>query len=140
MREKHFGYLFFGIKRETVFLIIFIPLRHELKNRNIMDNIFNYQLIADKFSIPDNIVKKIVKIIVTIIVLSSYKTKSSKKCHWGDYRIPDCGDLDKGAGEFSVSEKYIKNGWENYKLAWKTYPETPEALKAQEKEKEKWWK
>jgi hypothetical protein len=42
---------------------------------------------------------------------TSYKTNTSKKCNWGDYRIPDCGNLDIGAGEFSVNEKYIKNGW-----------------------------
>ena len=45
---------------------------------------------------------------------TSYKTKKVKKCNWGDYRIPNCGDLDIGAGEFSVNEKYKKNGWETY--------------------------
>jgi hypothetical protein len=71
---------------------------------------------------------------------TSYKTKSSKKCNWGDYRIPESGDLDIGAGEFSVDEKYVKNGWENYKLAWGTYPETLEVKKAKQKENEQWWK
>jgi hypothetical protein len=47
---------------------------------------------------------------------TSYKTNSSKKCNWGDYRIPECGDLDIGAGEFSVNEKYVKNGWLTYVL------------------------
>ncbi|MFT3902914.1 MAG: hypothetical protein QM727_07050 [Niabella sp.] len=47
---------------------------------------------------------------------TSYKTNTTKKCHWGDYRIPDCGDLDIGAGEFSVNEKYVKNGWLSYML------------------------
>lgn len=47
---------------------------------------------------------------------TSYKTKTSKKCHWGDYRIPDCGDLDIGVGEFSINEKYVKNGWISYML------------------------
>jgi len=47
---------------------------------------------------------------------TSYATKAIKKCHWGEFRIPECGDLDIGAGEFSVSEKYVKNGWENYML------------------------
>jgi hypothetical protein len=42
---------------------------------------------------------------------TSYKTDASKKCNWGDYRIPECGDLDIGAGELSISEKYSKNGW-----------------------------
>lgn len=47
---------------------------------------------------------------------TSYRTNKTKKCHWGDYRIPECGDLDIGAGEFSVNEKYVKNGWVSYIL------------------------
>lgn len=47
---------------------------------------------------------------------TSYKTNNSKKCNWGDYRIPDSGDLDSGAGEFMISDKYIKNGWVSYML------------------------
>ena len=73
---------------------------------------------------------------------TSYKTGSSKQCNWGDYRIPECNWLngcDTGAGEFSISDKYLKNGWENYRLAWGTYPETPEVIEAREKEKEQWW-
>lgn len=31
--------------------------------------------------------------------------------NWGVYRIPDCGDLDQGVGEFVPSEKYRDNGW-----------------------------
>lgn len=71
---------------------------------------------------------------------TSYKTGKSKKCNWGDYRIPESGNFDAGAGEFIVDDKYVKNGWENYKLAWQTYPETQEVMKARQKEKEKWWK
>ena len=44
----------------------------------------------------------------------SYKTNVVKKCHWGDFRIPDCGDLDVGAGDFGVNEKYRNNGWQSY--------------------------
>lgn len=47
---------------------------------------------------------------------TSYKTNISKKCNWGDYRIPECGDLDIGAGEFSPNQKYVKNGWVGYML------------------------
>ena len=47
---------------------------------------------------------------------TSYQTSKSKKCHWGDYRISDCGDLDIGTGEFNVNGKYIKNGWVSYML------------------------
>ncbi|MDR1761414.1 MAG: hypothetical protein LBR55_03085 [Bacteroidales bacterium] len=71
---------------------------------------------------------------------TSYKTGKSKTCNWGDGRIPKSENLDSGAGEFIVSEKYVKNGWENYKLAWQTYPETQEVIKARQKENEKWWK
>jgi hypothetical protein len=71
---------------------------------------------------------------------TSYKTKSTKKSNWGDYRIPESGDLDDidiGIAEFYVNDKYVKNGWENYKLAfWNSDPETPEAEKARQKEKE----
>ena len=36
--------------------------------------------------------------------------------------------------------KYINNGWENYKLAWGTYPETSKVIKARQIENEQWWK
>ncbi len=41
-----------------------------------------------------------------------YNSNIKKVCNWGDYRVPwaKC-DFDIGAGEFSVSEKYIRNGW-----------------------------
>ncbi|HTA81504.1 MAG TPA: hypothetical protein VK783_01090 [Bacteroidia bacterium] len=43
-----------------------------------------------------------------------YGGKLIKKCNWGDYRIPDCGNLDVGVGNFTPDQKYIKNGWQNY--------------------------
>ncbi|CAM1357748.1 hypothetical protein [Tenacibaculum xiamenense] len=69
----------------------------------------------------------------------SYKTKSSKTCNWGDYRIPNSGDLDLGAGEFSPNPKYIANGWKNYQLAWSFNSDKASEEKARQKEKEKWW-
>jgi hypothetical protein len=42
-----------------------------------------------------------------------YKSKLIKRCNWGDFRAPNSGDLDIGAGEFSPNEKYLKFGWEN---------------------------
>lgn len=68
------------------------------------------------------------------------KTKTIEKCNWGEFRIPDCGDLDIGAGEFIINPKYIKYGWENYYLAWLTNSDTPGKLKTKQKEAEKWWK
>ena len=71
---------------------------------------------------------------------TSYRTNSSKKCHWGDFRIPQSGDLDQGIGEFIVNEKYAKNGWSNYITAY-AYHIQDEIQKAEARaiEKEKWW-
>lgn len=42
----------------------------------------------------------------------SNSTRKAKPCAWGQYRVPFSGDLDIGAGEFSVNPKYAKYGWE----------------------------
>lgn len=42
---------------------------------------------------------------------TNYNETKKMKSNWGDYRIPDSGDLDIGAGEFSPNKKYLKNGW-----------------------------
>lgn len=42
---------------------------------------------------------------------TSYRTHHVKPCGWGLERIPNCGDLDMGAAEFSVNPKYKANGW-----------------------------
>ena len=42
---------------------------------------------------------------------TAYGEKKGKKANWGEYRIPDSGDLDIGAGEFGVNPKYKDNGW-----------------------------
>lgn len=59
---------------------------------------------------------------------TSYKTGKSKKCNWGDFRIPDSGDLDLGVGDFIVNEKYSKNGWEDFDRSTGGFKEI------------KWWK
>jgi len=71
---------------------------------------------------------------------TSYRNSTVKKCHWGDYRIPECGNLDVGAGEFMVNEDYLKNGWETYMTAWLSMKETPEVIEARKKETEQWWR
>lgn len=38
----------------------------------------------------------------------------AKPCAWGQYRIPNNGDLDVGAGEFSPNTKYLNNGWSDF--------------------------
>jgi len=70
----------------------------------------------------------------------SYKTGKIKKCNWGDFRIPDSRELDWGAGEFSVNEKFVINGWENYQLAWSNDPDDNKVKAAILKEEEQWWK
>ncbi|MBR5399194.1 MAG: hypothetical protein IK103_05315 [Bacteroidales bacterium] len=47
-------------------------------------------------------------------VWTSDKTKTKKIANWGSCRIPDCGDLDQGVGEFIPSEKYHAKGWADY--------------------------
>jgi len=59
--------------------------------------------------------------------------------NWGDYRIPDSGELDLGAGEFSPAEKYWGNGWESYMKVRMGSTET-ERKKAYAEEYEEWWK
>lgn len=67
---------------------------------------------------------------------TDHQTNESKRCNWGDYRIPHSGDLDIGAGEFYVSEKYLKNGWVSYMLE----NEMPNAAVKREKRKDRnWW-
>lgn len=71
---------------------------------------------------------------------TNYKTGKVKKCHFGDWRIPDCGDLDIGAGEFSVNEKYVKNGWESYVNLMTSSHHSPLGQIAKEEENRQWWK
>ncbi len=67
----------------------------------------------------------------------SYLGNIVKKCNWGDERIPDCGDLDVGTGDFSPNEKYLKNGWQSYS---EHFDESVAGKKANAIENEKWWK
>ena len=46
---------------------------------------------------------------------SEYGKNSVRTCNWGERRIPFSGDLDIGAGEFSVNPKYLNKGWEDLK-------------------------
>ena len=71
---------------------------------------------------------------------TGYKTIKSKKCNWGDYRIPECGDLDTGAGAFIPNKKYLKFGWDSHTNAWDFDPDKPETKQPGLKEKQQWWK
>jgi len=57
-----------------------------------------------------------------------YKTNLAKRCNWADFRIPNSGDLDIGAGEFSPDDKYLKLGWQSIRD------------KNDKIEEVKWWK
>ncbi|MDB5158053.1 MAG: hypothetical protein JWR50_2760 [Mucilaginibacter sp.] len=65
-----------------------------------------------------------------------YKTIVTKRCNWGDYRIPNSGDLDIGAGEFSPADKYLKYGWQTLRDVSFQKTESKKAIAA---EKAKWW-
>lgn len=69
-----------------------------------------------------------------------YKSTEIKPCGWGDYRIPNSDDLDVGAGEFSVNEPYVKNGWQDYMDSWGTHGDSLRTQKARERESYQWWK
>ena len=49
-----------------------------------------------------------------VAIWTNYQTGETKKCNWGDFRVPDSGDLDTGEGEFYANKKYVNNGWMNY--------------------------
>jgi len=69
-------------------------------------------------------------------IWKSYSTGKEKNCNWADFRVPLANqDFDIGAGEFSPSEKYYDQGWENYQKAWLYEDE-----KAKKIELDKWWK
>lgn len=100
----------------------FIKSYFYIKNKSIFYDDLNFGY-SDSFS--NNLFDGIWKM---------HGSKIEKKCCWGNYRIPNCGDLDIGAGEFSPNDKYLNYGWSNY---YKAYIEgNTNALKEEQK---KWW-
>jgi hypothetical protein len=69
---------------------------------------------------------------------TNYTLNITKNCNWGDYRIPNSIELDGGAAEFMPNEKYIKNGWLVYKLAYQSIG-IPNHEMWINTEKMKWW-
>lgn len=45
---------------------------------------------------------------------TNYKSKQTKKCIWGDYRLPFTFDFDCGDGEMHVCDRYKENGWQTF--------------------------
>ncbi len=72
-------------------------------------------------------------------VWTSYTTRKTKKCNWGDYRIPQSKALDSGDGEFAVNKKYDLFGWKNYRIAWSDDPWVKGTGQAREAENKHWW-
>jgi len=70
---------------------------------------------------------------------TSFKTQHSKKVRFGDFRIPDSGDLDIGAGEFSPNPKYWDKGWKYYILSIAGETEKDSDL-GKKMEARTWWK
>jgi hypothetical protein len=76
-------------------------------------------------------------------IWTGHKTKMRKKCCWGDFRIPDCGNLDWGTGEFMINEKYQHRGWDDFYLLQISSLEdqsTENFKKAVQAEERIWWK
>ena len=68
---------------------------------------------------------------------TSYKTRKSKKCNWGDFRMPDSEELDGGSGMVVIYEKYKEFGWKTFIDADSSDENI--AKKASEIEERKWW-
>ncbi len=66
---------------------------------------------------------------------TSYATKKTLRCNWGDARIPNSGNFDIGVGEFSPDPKYYPYGWQNFKLIW-----SENGAVGWQRENSVWWK
>jgi hypothetical protein len=74
---------------------------------------------------------------------TSYKSGITKKCNWGDFRIPDSNGFDGGTGEFIPMEKYLVNGWQNYYDYLKinaVNENEPKSIEVKRIEETEWWK
>jgi hypothetical protein len=67
----------------------------------------------------------------------NYKTNQIKRCNWGDFRIPNSGSFDIGAGDFSPDDKYLKYGWQSVR---DPIVSNPNNKKAKQIEEVRWWK
>ena len=75
---------------------------HETQNGTLLDNLSDYE--GDGFS---NFTYN--------GIWTSYKTRKSKLCIWGEGRLPIPDNVDVGVGEFIISERYQNNGWQRNK-------------------------
>jgi hypothetical protein len=68
-------------------------------------------------------------------IWTSYTTKLSKTCIWGDDRLPYSYGFAKGDGVMKIAEKYAGNGW-------KSFNDGSEYIRNRHGEwelKDKWW-
>lgn len=73
---------------------------------------------------------------------TDYKSQLSKTCNWGDYRIPNSGNFDIGAGDFSPNTCDTTLGWQSVHDMWLTdnkWKPTVKAKQAKRIEEAKWW-
>lgn len=69
---------------------------------------------------------------------TSYTTRKSKVCNWGDYRMPNSRELDIGAGDVSITGKYISNGWQSFVDAYSA--DEQKGQRARAIEDQEWWR
>jgi hypothetical protein len=67
----------------------------------------------------------------------AYQGNLIKRCNWGDFRVPNDGDLDIGAGEFSPNDKYLQFGWQSIRDLMSSNSDN---LKAKKTEEAQWWR
>ncbi|MGZ3757186.1 MAG: hypothetical protein ACXVAY_12680 [Mucilaginibacter sp.] len=67
-------------------------------------------------------------------IWAQYQGNLIKRCNWGDYRIPNSGDFDVGAGEFSPSKG---DGWQSVHELWSADKKIK--AKAKSTETAQWW-
>ena len=70
---------------------------------------------------------------------TSYATRQRKPCHWGDFKIPESGDLDFSVSDFEVAKKYVPNGWQTY-IAAIEGADNVKTQQAAAEERRPWWK
>jgi hypothetical protein len=71
---------------------------------------------------------------------TGYRSGATKKCNWGDFRIPGTqgpGLLDIGAGVFIPDSAYVHYGWTSYAKSYSS--NQTEAKNALAIEDSKWW-
>ena len=66
---------------------------------------------------------------------TSYATKITKKCIWGDERLPYTFGFSSGEGQMIIRDKYVKNGWQSFNDG----SEYVQRVDGKWELKDKWW-